>query len=123
MPDEAIRIQCQLWHLIRSNQGDKQNSWRVKRHIHKLAKRSQVVLAILAGGADPPNGARNNEAFEGVVRESRCLAFERLIEDVRAAHYVKWYAYMERGAVVLLVVEMMEAVEVMKIAEAEESLE
>ena len=64
-----------------------QDRWRIKRNICELAKRRQVILSISAPGTNPTDGTRNNEALEGVVRETGCLAFGGLVEEIGVDHF------------------------------------
>ena len=56
---------------------NKHDSWRVERDVVELTERSKIVETIFTGGTDPSDWARDDEAFEGVVREAGFLAFWR----------------------------------------------
>lgn len=67
---------------------DEHDGWGIKGDIVELTERTEIVKSILAGGADPSDWARNNEAFEGVVGEAGLLAFCGFVKDIWVSHCI-----------------------------------
>jgi len=74
--------------LVNGLMANEHDGRRIEGDIVELTEWPEIVKSIFTSSTDPPDWARNNKAFEGVVGEAGLLAFCGFVEDIWVSHCI-----------------------------------